>query len=441
MLSDLKNIPDGWREIKTDNLLIKRARLIDPAVDLDRTGDLLIKDGIIQSLDAAGENFDGEVIDIEGLIVCPGLFDMHTHLREPGFEHKETVQSGCRAAAAGGFTGITAMPNTEPVIDNPGVVDLVRSKAKDLPVEVHPIASVTKGRQGETLSELAELFEAGVRGFSDDGSPVSTAVLLRLAIEYAQMFDAIIIEHCEEPTLTADGMIDEGFMSTSLGLPGWPSIGEDIDVYRCLRIAEFTKGRVHIAHVSTAEAVRLIRDAKARGVKITAEATPHHLTLDSRLLETYNSDLKVNPPLRSREDVEAVIEGLADGTIDVIATDHAPHAPDEKEVEFIYAPFGMIGLETALGVVITKLVKTGRVSLNRVIDAMTAKPRSILNLPPVRIETGQSANLTIFNQIEQWTVDRNKMASKAKNTPFHGWELEGKALGIVNRGKMWIRES
>jgi len=439
------SLPKGWIEYPSDCLIIRGARLFDPSIGLDEVSDLVIRDGDIKSIGAkthvgTDSSSPQNTIDASEWIVCPGLFDMHVHLREPGYEYKETIQSGCIAAAVGGFTGVAPMPNTNPVTDNPGVVNLIRKRAVGLPVDVHPIAAVTLSRKGETLTELAELHESGVTGFSDDGSPVSTAVLMRLALEYIQMFDGVIIEHCEEPSLTAKGVMDEGAMSTALGLPGWPSVAEDLDIYRSIRLAEYTGGRIHIAHTSTAEGVRLIREAKARGVKVTAEAMPHHLTLDSSVLETYNSDFKVNPPLRTKKDVEALIEGVADGTIDVIATDHAPHAPDEKEVEFINAPFGMIGLETALGVILTKLVKTNKITLERAIDALAIQPRQILRLPEASIKVGNPANLTLFNFDIKWKVDRNQMLSKAKNTPFHGWELTGQACGVINCGVAWVRK-
>ena len=430
---------DGYTCLTAENIAIRGARLIDPANELDQVADISIVDGKIATIGDIPAGFSGDVIDGDALVVCPGFFDMHVHLREPGFEHKETVASGCVAAVVGGFTGIAPMPNTNPPIDNPGVVNLIREAAAGYPVDVCPIATISADRSGDTLAEFAELNEVGVKAFSDDGSPVQSANLMRLALEYVKMFDSVIIEHCEESSLTRTGVMDEGAISTELGLPGWPSAAEDIDSYRAIRLAEYVGSRIHLAHVSTAETVRLIRDAKSRGVKVTGEATPHHMTLDSSVIRDYDTNYKVNPPLRTPKDVEALIEGLADGTIDAIATDHAPHALDEKEVEFIHAPFGMIGLETALGVVITKLVLTERISLIRAVEALSVAPRRIMNLPEIPIQVGAVANLTLFDPNEKWTVDKNRMFSKSSNTPFNEWELNGRARGVINRGLAWIR--
>ncbi len=432
--------PDGWRTESTENIAIKGARLIDPAVELDQVADIIIKNGIIEEIGTIPVSFSGTVVEAEGWIVIPGLFDMHVHLREPGYEYKETVQSGGSAAAVGGFTGVACMPNTNPAIDNPGIVQFVQDQAVGLPVEVHPIPAVTRGRSGESLVDFGELAQAGATAFSDDGDPIDSAELMRRAMEYCKMLDAVIIEHCEESTLSGKGVMDEGEMSTRLGLPGWPSIAEEIALERAIRLAEFVGARFHAAHISTAASVELIRQAKARGVQITAEVCTHHLTLDSTMLDGYDSDLKVNPPLRTTDDIEALIEALADGTIEAIATDHAPHARHEKEVEFIYAPFGMLGLETAVGVVMTKLIEAGRLTLNRMIEAMSAAPRKILNLPKVTISEGQIANLSLIDPNETWTVDRAKMVSKSDNTPYHGWDLTGRARGVVNFDIAWIRE-
>ena len=432
--------PAEFKALATENLAIKGARLIDPAEGFDEITDLVIKDGKIAAIGAIPKGFSGDAIEAAGWIVCPGLFDMHVHFREPGYEYKETIQTGCNAAVAGGFTGVATMPNTNPATDNPALVKLQREKAEGTPVEVVPIAAVTKERKGETLAEMAELHEAGVNAFSDDGSPVFNAEIMRLAIEYTRMFDGVIIEHCEDSQLSGKGIMDEGALSTSLGLAGWPSVAEDIDAYRAIRLAEYTGGRAHIAHVSTLETVELIRDAKARGVRVTAEVTVQHLTLDSSVMTSYDSDYKVNPPLRTPDDVRALIEGVVDGTIDAIVTDHAPHAPDEKDVELMLAPFGMIGLETALGVVLTKLVAENKISLRRVLETMSEAPRRILGLNSAKIKPGYEANLTMFDPEKEWTVDRDKFQSKAKNTPFNGWQLKGAACGVINKGIAWIRQ-
>lgn len=432
--------PKGWRSVEASSLVIKGARLVDPANGLDHTTDITVENGLITSIGEAPAGFKGEIIAGSGWVVTPGFFDLHVHLREPGYEHKETVQTGCLAAAAGGFTGIACMPNTNPAIDNPGLVDFVRGQADGYPVEVHPIAATTKGRKGETLTEMSELMSVGVRAFSDDGSPVASADVMRRALEYAGMLGAVVIEHCEEPSLTAGGIMHEGADSTRLGLVGWPSIGEEIALQRNIFLAQFTGGRLHAAHVSTAHGVEMIREAKKRGIDVTAEATPHHLSLDCSLLSSYSADFKVNPPLRENKDIEALIKGLADGTIDCIATDHAPHQEDEKEVELAAAPFGMLGLETAFAVVYTHLVKQHRLSFDRLVDAFAIQPRKIMRLPQAEIVVGSPANLTILSLTESWTVDRESMNSKSKNTPFHGWELTGCAMGVVNQGICWVRE-
>ncbi len=434
------NTPKGWIAADADKIVFKKARLIDPSIKLDEVTDLVVENGKIAKIGSIEKGWKGKIIDAEGWIICPGFFDMHVHLREPGFEYKETVESGCQAAIAGGFTGIACMPNTNPPIDNPGLVRFIREKANGYPVEVHPVAAITVGRKGEVLTELAELYETGVRGFSDDGSPVDSAELMRRVLEYTRMFDAVIIEHCEDSSLSDGGVMHEGAVSTELGLPGWPSIAEDIAVARNICLAEYTGGRLHIAHISTAGSVELLRQAKAKGVNVTTEVTPHHLTLECGQLENYNTNFKVNPPLRTQADVDALVKGLADGTIDVVATDHAPHSTDEKEVEFLFAPFGMIGLETAFGVLNTKLVIEEKVDLNRLITALTRAPREILRLDIPKIENGSSANLTFFDPQEEWVVDRENMLSKSTNTPFHGWRLTGKVCGVINESMLWMRE-
>jgi len=432
-------LPTGWRESKAHRIILQGGRLFHPGMGLDKIADLGIENGIIKHIGDVPADFQGETINCDGLLITPGLFDMHVHLREPGYEHKETVRTGCSAAAAGGFTGIACMPNTNPSTDNPGVVEFIRNQAIGLPVSVYPIAATTKGRKGETLTEMSELVAAGVTAFSDDGSPIASADLMRRALEYSNMLGALLIEHCEEPTMTVGGIMHEGAVSTRLGLAGWPAVAEEIAIERNIQLAEYTGARLHCAHVSTARGVQLIRNAKKKGVRVTAEATPHHVSLDCSILENYDSEYKVNPPLRESKDIEAIIAGLADGTIEAIATDHAPHAHDEKEVELALAPFGMVGLETAFGVILTELVDTGRISLSRAIDAMSLQPRRLMNLPEVLLEVGSVANLSIFDTREQWVVERDALNSKSHNTPFHGWKLTGKARGIFNNGKYWGR--
>ncbi len=440
MSNNQHTLPAGWRESVAHRIILKGGRLFHPGSELDQIADLAIQDGCIKHIGSIPSDFQGETVNCEGLLITPGLYDMHVHLREPGFEHKETVRTGCSAAAAGGFTGIACMPNTNPSTDNPGIVEFIRNQAKGLPVDVDPIAATTKGRKGETLTEMSELAATGVTAFSDDGSPIASADLMRRALEYTNMLGALLIEHCEEPTMTVGSIMHEGAVSTRLGLTGWPAVAEEIAIERNIQLAEYTGARLHCAHVSTARGVELIRNAKKRGVRVTGEATPHHVSLECSILEHYDSEYKVNPPLRESKDIEALIAGLADGTIDAIATDHAPHAHDEKEVELALAPFGMVGLETAFGVILTELVNTGRISLARAIDAMSTQPRRLMSLPDVSLEVGSEANLSIMDLNEQWTVERDTLNSKSHNTPFHGWKLTGRARGIYNNSKYWGRK-
>lgn len=417
-----------------DNIILKRARLIDPQVGIDKTADVKIVSGKIAGIgDFSSEK--GESIDLSGKIILPGLYDMHVHLREPGYEYKESIESGCAAAAEGGFTGIACMPNTNPTIDTAGTIDYIKRRSKDLPVTVNPIAAITQGRKGEHLSEIYDLYKAGAVGFSDDGSPLVDSELMRRALEYASDLDAVIIQHSEDPFLFA-GVMHEGIVSTKLGLAGISSMCEEVMVMRDLRLTEYTGGRLHIAHVSAAESVAHIREAKAKGINITAEVTPHHLFLTDEAVIGYNTNTKMNPPLREAEDREALLEGLLDGTIDAIATDHAPHAIEEKENDYNTAPFGIIGLETAVGLVLTNLVATGKMDWNTLVQRMAIAPRKILRLPEVKIETGCDAELTIIDQELEWVVDIDKFKSLATNSPFGGWKLKGKAVGIYNKNQL-----
>jgi dihydroorotase len=423
---------------KTENLLIKGAMLIDPAIKLEKRGDVLIEKGKIARIGRIPPIEGIEVIDARQLVITPGWMDMHVHFRQPGREDEETVESGAAAAVAGGFTAACPMPNTSPAADTREIIEFLIEEGRKTLIEVFPIAAATKGREGKELSEMAELVEAGAVAFSDDGSAIATAPLTRRAMEYATMFDVPIIEHAEEPGLTLAGAMNEGKYSTRLGLGGMPTVAEDIIVARDISLAEFTGARLHIAHISSAASIELVRHAKARGVRVTCEVTPHHFTLTDEAVIDYDANTKMNPPLRSQKDVSAVLEGLQDGTIDVMATDHAPHAPEEKDVEFAAAPFGIIGLETALGLVITKLVKTGVLSLAEAIMKVTVNPRRILNLPPVTLQEGQAANLTIFSPEHQWTVALENFYSKCRNTPFNGWELSGKVYGVYTKRQLWL---
>lgn len=419
-------------------LLLKNARIVDPQSGLDQVKDLLIVGDTIQDIGSIKDIKDikDHVIDCSNKIVVPGLVDMHVHLREPGDEHKETILTGCNAAASGGFTEICCMPNTSPPIDCRSDVEFIKKQSSGHLVEVHPIPAVTLNMAGEKLTEMGDMIEAGAVGFSDDGKPVMNAALLRRALEYAAMFGKPIIDHCEDVSLSEGGVMHEGKVSTALGMPSIPSIAEEIAVARDLLVAEYTGGPLHIAHVSTAGAVRLIRDAKKRGVKVTAETCPHYLVLTDQAVRTFDTFTKMNPPLRSETDQKALMEGLKDGTIDVIATDHAPHAFEDKECEFKIAAFGIVGLETVLGLMMTNLVGKKALSLEELIEKMAILPRKILGLPENKIVKGKNANLTIIDPHHSWTVDSGKFESKSKNMPFQGWKLKGKAFGVINQGKI-----
>ncbi len=423
---------------KIERILFKNALVVDPEHLTQQKSDVLIEEGRLKEIGKiSASGFDGKIVDVGGKILCPGLIDMHVHFREPGREDEETIETGCDAAMAGGFTAVCPMPNTDPPADKAEVVEYMIKQARNLLVDVFPIAAVTKGRRGEEIAEMGELVEAGAVAFSDDGDPVATAELMRRAMEYASMFNVPIIDHCEDKTLSCGGVMNEGAMSTRLGLPGIPGISEDVIVARDIQVARFTGARLHIAHISTAGAIELVRQAKKMGLPITCEVTPHHFTLTDEAVASYDTNTKMNPPLRSKQDVEAILKGLQDGTIDVIATDHAPHAVEEKEVEYIEAPFGIIGLETALGLVLTRLVEPGILSLPQAIAKMTRNPATILNLPCGKFVAGSPASITIFDPEAEFKVDKNNLKSKSKNTPFHGWTLKGKIIGLYNKGLWW----
>jgi dihydroorotase len=419
--------------------LFKRVHVIDPITGTDGVMDLLIVDGVISSM---GENIsspNAEVFDLAGSVAAPGFCDMHVHFREPGQEHKETLSSGAAAAAAGGFTAVACMPNTSPAVDSADTVALIKQKSQFFPVDVHPIGAVTKKREGKELSPMAELYQSGVVAFSDDGSPVANAQLLRTAFEYARMFDVSIIQHAEEPTLFDKGVMNEGYISTLLGLPSIPRLAEEVMVARDIAIASYVDGHYHVAHISSAGTADLIRRAKEGGLNVTCEVTPHHFTLTDELVRSFDTNTKMNPPLRTMDDVIAMKEALRDGVIDVIATDHAPHALFEKEVEYVYAPFGIVGLETALGLSVTELVEKGYLSLWELIEKMSTNPRRILRLPDIRVEVGERANLTFFDPTAEWEVDATQFKSKSKNTPFHGYHLKGRPLGIFHNDQcVWV---
>ena len=440
-------------------ILIAGGRVIDPAGGVDEVVDLLIEDGRIIRIqkNGPGSGFQvpskgkaergkrrvepglqvDRVMDAAGLVVCPGLIDMHVHLRQPGREDKETIATGTLAAARGGFTAVCCMPNTDPVNDTRSVTEFILDTAKrEGAVHVYPVGAISKGLRGEELAEIGELFESGCVAVSDDGRPVMNAELMRRAMEYAGMFDLPVISHCEDLHLSGKGVAHEGIVSTELGLCGIPSTSEAAMVARDILLAELTGGRLHVAHVSAAESVRLIREAKARGVRVSCEATPHHFALTEEAVRGFDTNAKMNPPLRSESDRQAILAGLRDGTIDVIATDHAPHTAQEKEQEFDVAPFGVIGSETALALTLTTLVASGTLSLNQAIAKLTSEPARILKLPKGRIAEGADADLTIFDPDREWTVDTSGFASKSRNTPFHGWRLKGGTVATIVAGKV-----
>ncbi|SKA02455.1 dihydroorotase [Selenihalanaerobacter shriftii] len=423
-------------------LLIKGGRVISPADGLNDKLDILIVDGKIAEISEEIEDAQAEMINALDKIVTPGLIDMHVHLREPGFEHKETIESGTKSAAAGGFTSVACMPNTNPVVDNATVVDSIMDRTKaNAKVNVFPIGSITKELAGEELAEIGFMAEAGIVAVSDDGKTVKDSSLMRLALEYVKAFDLPVITHCEDETLVKEGVVNEGYYSTITGLPGIPTAAEEIMVARDIRLAEMTNTPLHIAHVSTKGAVEIIRAAKQRGVEVTAEVTPHHFTLTDEEITTFDTNIKVNPPLRSAEDVEAIKEGLVDGTIDVIATDHAPHAWEEKDVEFNYAPFGISGLETALSLVITELVKPGILTIEEAIEKLTINPAQVLNIDKGRLEVEKEADLTVIDLDEKYRVDIDKFYSKGKNTPFANQKLYGKPMLTIVNGKQVMKDN
>lgn len=424
------------------NLLLKNGHIIDPVSGTESVNDLLIHNGVIEKIaPAIPSEAKLKEIDMKGKVVAPGFIDMHVHLREPGFEHKETIESGLLSAAAGGFTAVCCMPNTRPAIDDAGLVrDLIDRgrRVQSGIVDLHPIAAVTNGREGKELAPLLELSEAGAVAFSDDGAPVGNAEMMRRALEYAGMTGKVIIQHAEETCLVKGGVMNEGATSTALGLPPIPSVAEELMIERDIRLAKYVGSRYHVAHISTAQSVALVRTARAAGLEVSCEVTPHHFAMTEEAVRSYDTNTKMNPPLRTRDDVEAMKEGLRDGTIEVIATDHAPHTVDEKEVEYIYAPFGIIGLETAIGLAIRELVAPGILTLHQLVEKFSTNPRHILRLPPIRIHEGEPANLTLLDPDCVWTVDSGLMKSKSRNTPFGGWTLQGRAIGIINHNHLYL---
>lgn len=429
-------------------IVIKNGHLIDPSRDIDAVGDILIENGKIKEIILRGQeaklqsatggpNSELVTIDVTGMWVIPGLVDMHTHLREPGFEYKETIKTGTMAALRGGFTTVCSMPNTNPVNDNKTVTEFILRKAyTEGACCVYPIGAITKGQKGEELAEMGMMRDAGCVAFSDDGRAVMNSLVMRRALEYSRIFDVPIISHCEDLNLSEGGVMNEGFLSTTLGLRGIPDVAEEIMVARDIALSELTGGRLHIAHVSTEGSVRLIREAKARGINVTAETCPHYFLLAEDAVKGYNINAKVNPPLRTEKDVEAIKQALRDNTIDVIATDHAPHHIDDKSKEFDAAEFGISGLETTLSLVL-KLVEEGFLTLKQLIEKMSLNPSRILGISKGTLSQGADADITIIEPRKEFVVDSSKFLSKGKNTPFDGWHLKGAPVITISMGRLY----
>jgi dihydroorotase len=413
--------------------------VIDPSQGIDQVTDLVIRNGkILQVGDWNGPA--DEVIDVTGLIVAPGLVDMHVHFREPGDEQSETVASGAAAALAGGFTSVACMPNTEPALDTREAAEFVYLQAdRARYARVYPVGAVTKGRAGKELSEMGQLVEGGAVAFSDDGFPVESAEIMRRALQYARMFDKPILNHPEVRDLTQGGVMHEGFVSMRLGLPGMPAVAEEIMVARDVLLAADTDGKLHLQHLSTAGSVELVRVAKRKGIYVTAEVCPHHLALTDEWMSSFDSNFKMNPPLRTRRDVEALIEGLVDGTIDVIASDHAPHAPARKELELDRAPFGVIGLETTLPICILTLIEPGYLSWSELIAKLTTNPARILSIPGGTLRPGTDADVTVIHPSVEWTIQPEKFRSRSRNCPFAGWHVHGRAEMVLVAGEIRYR--
>jgi dihydroorotase len=427
-------------------LLLRGGRILDPSQNVDETGDVLLSGGVVEAVGRIGEiRRDGdelETIDCAGRVVSPGFIDVHCHLREPGREEVETIASGARAAAAGGFTAVCAMPNTDPVTDNQAAVGFILSQARRAAAaRVYPIGAISIAQKGETLAEFGEMIGAGAVAVSDDGKPVASAQLMRTALEYARTFGIPVADHCEEPTLAAGGAMNEGLTSARLGLRGIPAEAEEIMAIRDILLARLTGGHIHLCHMSTRGSVELIRWGKERGINVTAEVCPHHLSLTDAAVEGYDTNAKMNPPLRTQADVEALQRAVEDGTIDVIATDHAPHHYDEKEREFADAPNGIVGLETALAVNLTWLVHSGILGLPLLVERMACSPARLFKLPGGTLRKGALADVTVFDPDAEWTVDPARFASKGRNTPYGGQTLRGRVDLTVVDGRVIHRRS
>jgi dihydroorotase len=422
-------------------MLIRGGWVIDPG-RFNGVADVLIDQGTIQaigrdlSLPSGKKGQACEVVEAQGLLVLPGLIDLHVHLREPGYEHKETIATGTAAAAAGGFTSVCCMPNTSPINDNQAVTEFILDRAKRAGhSRVYPIGAITKGSEGKELAEIGDLQRAGCIAISDDGKPVMNSLIMRRAMEYATMFGLPVVDHCEDSNLSACGCLNEGEVSTQLGLPPMPGVSEEVMVARDILLVELTGARLHLAHLSTSGSVRLVREAKSRGLSITAEACPHHFTLTEEAVRGYNTNAKMNPPLRTWRDVQALKEGLRDGTIDVIATDHAPHAVQEKQQEFAEAPFGIVGLETALPLSLA-LVDEGVLSLEEAVAKLTVRPADVFGLAKGSLKVGSDADVVLVDRERGWEVDPSKFRSKSRNTPFAGWKVKGQVVTTILGGRI-----
>ena len=427
-------MPHPSSAISPASVFIRGGRIIDPASGRDEIGDLLVENGVI-SASTAAPGGDLPVIDAKGLIVSPGLIDMHVHLREPGGSQKETIATGTRAAAAGGFTSVLAMPNTTPPADGPNTIALMRQRAAETAhVNVFVSGCITVGMKGEQLAPIGSLYKAGVVALTDDGHCVQNNELMRRALDYARMFDLLTLDHCQDYNLSAGGVMHEGYWSTVLGLPGWPRIAEDMIVARNILLSQLTGARIHVQHLSSADSVRLVRDAKSRGVKISAEAMPHHLALTDASIEGYDTRFKMNPPLREKSDQDALLEGLADDTIEILASDHAPHASYEKEVEFADAPFGIVGLETELGLFQKLLINDGVLDWPSMLRKLTINPARLLGLDRGTLAPGAPGDVTVIDPDHAWKVDSSHFESLSHNTPFDGWELPGRATHTIVSG-------
>ena len=427
-----------------NTLILKGGRVVDPANGVDGTLDVLIENGTIVRVGRDLPVNGAEIYEVpRGGIVAPGFIDIHVHLREPGQEHKETVATGTASAVAGGFTAVACMPNTDPVNDHAGITQFILKKAAEARLaRVYPIGAVSIGSKGEQMAELGELKAAGCVGFSDDGHPVRTALLMRRALEYAGMLGVPVIDHCEDPSLKGDGVAHEGFYSSALGLRGIPGVSESLMVERDVSLAELTGAPLHIAHMSARQSIRAVRAGKDRGVRVTCEVAPHHFTLSDEALDgavEYDTNLKMNPPLRDQADVDAMIAGIVDGIVDVIATDHAPHHLDEKMVEFDRAPFGIVGLETAVPIVFDRLVHAGLITVARMIELLSANPARVINVPGGTLSAGAPADITVLAPDMKVTVRAEALKSKSKNTPFDGWEMRGGIAATIVAGRIVYR--